>query len=441
MRRTSAPAPCESAGKATCLALALACLTAHAGDNSDVLKQLQEQNKKLQGQLDQQKKIIEQLQQSVRQLGDKEKETAENTPADALAKGLLSKPFSSSNIILSGEGGVGFFEQPPHGQFPKSEFRIDEAKLFFDVKLWEDVYLFTEVNITEREAYDNSIYVGELYLDFENLLPKWGERWLNVRAGRFYIPFGEEYTNRRAIDNPLVSHSLSDLWGVDEGVELFGKIADKWRYALAVQNGGNPMLHDYTSDKSVAGRVSYDLKPWLGFSLSGMRTGDVDPGEDRDQFSAMWFGNGFFKAISPAATLFHADLVEGDVKFTLPRGSVKGAGGFVHSSDNSPVHNPRDVYYYFVEGVGDVTSQFYLAARVSQIFADGGFPLVGGGDFGERMYGPLTDELWRFSIGAGYHWSKNLLLKAEYSFNGGHTVNGVSRSQENLIGAEIAFRF
>jgi hypothetical protein len=139
--------------------------------------------------------------------------------------------------------------------------------------------------------------------------------------------------------------------------------------------------------------------------------------------------------------LFRAEAYEADAKLKFARGYVKGAGGWVHAKDLQPSQDSRDIYYYYVEGLGDITSKLYGVGRVSQIFARDGFPLVGGGDFGERMYGPLTDELWRFSIGAGYRWTKNLLFKAEYSFNGGHTVTGERRSQENLIGGEIAFRF
>ena len=38
------------------------------------------------------------------------------------------------------------------------------------------------------------------------------------------LPFGEEYQVRNAIDNPLVTHSLSDVWGIDEGVQVYGTL-------------------------------------------------------------------------------------------------------------------------------------------------------------------------------------------------------------------------
>src|SRR5207249_4163581 len=122
----------------------------------------------------------------------------------------------------------------------------------------KDVYFFGELNLMTRETSDLELKLGELYLDFENVSKLWNrERMLNVRAGRMYIPFGEEYLVRYAIDNPLISHSLSDLWGVDEGLELYGNIG-KVSYVVAVQSGGPSGGRDYTADKSVAGRISFD---------------------------------------------------------------------------------------------------------------------------------------------------------------------------------------
>ncbi len=90
-----------------------------------------------------------------------------------------------------------------------------------------------------------------------------------------FIPFGEEYMNRYAMENPLISHSLSDFWGIDQGVELYGKFG-KFSYAAAVQNGGNGGVEDFDGDKSIAGRISFDPNQHWHFSVSGMRTGDLN---------------------------------------------------------------------------------------------------------------------------------------------------------------------
>src|SRR5581483_2937987 len=217
--------------------------------------------------------------------------------------------------------------------------------------------------------------------------------------------------------------------------------AGKFSYVAAVQNGGIPDTRDFTSDKSVAGRISFDPGRRVHLSVSGMRTGDNDA--KQDQLSALWFANGFFSLIgSRATTRFAVGLVEGDVQVRLPRGHVSAFGGYAHYHDNDPaVRNDRDIYFYSIEGVHDLVGKLYGAARFSQILCPGGYPLAGDGDFGEYYFGSPTTELWRLSLDLGYRWSQNLLLKAEYSFERGHTVQGDSRENEDLFALEAAFRF
>ena len=422
-------------------------LSADTNDVATQLRKLQEQNRALQEQLREQsetlKRLTGRLNEMERARAQPQADRTETATSDRSAQpGLLTRGLSSENVVLSGEGGLAFFHQDSQGQFPNAEFRVDEAKLFLDAKVWNDVYFFAEANLITREQDEEYLQLGELYVDFENVSGLWGQdRLLNVRAGRVDIPFGEEYLVRDAIDNPLVSHSLSDLWGVDEGIELYGRWK-KLRYVLAMQNGGHPLLRDGDADKAVAGRIGCDPARWLHLSASAMRTGKLDV--QKDQFSELWFGNGFIRQIGAAATTtkFHADLLEGDAQLFWPRGNLKTAGGCLWFDDNdSTTDNRREAQYYYVEAVQGVNDRFYGAARWSQIFAPKGFPLVGSGDFGQRLFGALTEELWRLTLGAGYRWSRDLVLKVEYSLNGGEELGGKPRDHEDLIAAEVAVRF
>jgi len=49
--------------------------------------------------------------------------------------------------------------------------------------------------------------------------------------------------------------------------------------------------------------------------------------------------------------------------------------------------------------------------------------------------------LWLLTVGGGYRWSRDLILKAEYNFQGGEEVGGGSRDHENMFAVELAFRF
>ena len=412
----------------------------------DQFLSLKQQNDLLQQQVRRQQELIESLMHKVSAIEDANakrdhntSETLQTKPADETPP--PGSPFHFGNVNLSGEGGAAFFHSQSLGQTPNAEFRIDEARVFLEAPIWKDVYLFSELDLAQREVTDLTLRAGELYLDFEDVSQLWGaDRLLNLRVGRFNIPFGEEYQYRYAIDNPLISHSVMDLWGVDEGLELYGRIG-RVQYVAAVQNGGLPTSQDFNADKAVVGRVSYDPTKWLHLSLSGMRTGDLDVAND--QLSAMWFGNGWFRSLGSAATTqFHVNLVEGDVQFRFPGILVRTAGGYVGYADNDPAGpNHRDVYYYYLEGVKDLTRKLYAAARLSEVFAPGGFPIVGNGNMSEYLFGPLTTDYWRLGLGMGYRFSSNLIVKGEYSLNEGHVANGQPRRQENLFALEAAFRF
>ncbi|PWU19149.1 MAG: hypothetical protein C5B50_07230 [Verrucomicrobia bacterium] len=429
------------------LANTLPALAATEADTQKQIEQLQQQNQALQDQLRRQQALIDSLASQVKAIQDSASaRTREAEPSQAATQDRTTSSMSGiasavSKVRISGEGGVAIFESGSQGMYPQNSFRIDEARLFVEAPIFNNVYFYSELNLATREEPDLQLSVGELYLDFENLSRLWGQdRVLNLRVGRMYTPFGEEYQRRYAIDNPLISHSLTDLWAVDEGLELYGG-AGKLTYAMAVQNGGISDTQDFDGDKSVAGRIGYDPNPWLHLSASGMRTGHLDV--HNDHLSAMWFGNAFFRSLGSAGTTkFEANLAEGDIEARLPHGVLRAFGGYIHYGDNDPAgQNRRDVYYYTVEGVHDIVGKLYAAARFNQIFADKGFPIVGSGDFEDYFVDELTKEIWRLNLGLGYRFSDNLVVKAEYSFGQGKTTAGASRDHEDFLGAEAAFKF
>jgi hypothetical protein len=414
-----------------------AATTAHlfAADPASVeerLKSLEAQNQLLRNELDNQKQLIDDLKSRLHQ----DAHTDLNPPARSPAGMKIGR------IHLSAEGGVAFFQTGSSGQYPNGDFRVDEAKLFLEAPLWESTYLFSELDLVIREANDEFFHLGELYVDFENVLRRWTDHnFLSVRVGRIDIPFGEEYLVRDVIDNPLISHSLSDIWGIDEGIELYGS-AFGFDYVLAVQNGGHPTLADFDSDKSVAGRLGYNFGNIARLSFSGIRTGDLST-ED-DGLSELWFGNGFFRALGPSATTptYSANVYELDAQTFWKTGHLKLAAGFFEYQDSDvTIDRSRDGHYYYAEILQHLVPKLYSAARFSHILADDGMPIVGHGDFGNFFFGPLTTDLWRLSIGLGYRWNENLLAKIEYTLEQGELLNGSDRDHHNFFGAEIGFQF
>jgi hypothetical protein len=425
----------------------LAAPRSSADDSSETKQEIQElkqENRSLQEQLKKQAALIETLSHKVNSL--EQSSTQRGREIDQLKDNAPAAPPSVASTLgkvsLSGEGAVAFFNSGREGGFPNSEFRVDEAKLFIEAPVMNDVYFYTELNLMTREAMDLSLQLGEAYLDFENISKLWNqERALSLRIGRIDIPFGEEYIYRDAIDNALITHSLSDVWGVDEGIEIYGSLG-KFSYVLAVQNGGPSGVRDFDGDKSVIGRLGYDPAKWLHLSASAMRTGNLK--YDGDYWSEVYFGNGWFMPIDPAhTTRYHANLVEGDVEVRLPHGHIRALGGFArYDDDDSTANNRRDIYYYSIEGVHDVTRKLYAAMRFSQILADKGYMIGGLGNMEDYVFGTtLTKEIWRLSFGLGYRWSPNLITKIEYAIERGEEAGGATRDHEDLFALQAAFKF
>lgn len=427
------------------LALSVAPRAQAADDGwKEQLELLRQQNAALQETVRKQENLIENLSRRVGEIESGKakpevgKENREMTDAKPDRGGI-----SFGRLNISGEGAVALFESQRNGIFPNAEFRADEAKLFVEAPIWEDVYFYSELNLAARNNDTLQPELGELYLDFEEVSKLWNARGLNLRVGRLDVPFGEEYLYRDAIDNPLISHSLADFWGVDEGLELYGALG-KVSYVIAVQNGGVSGTRDFNADKSVAVRLAYDPNKLLHLSLSAMRTGDLDATDD--YFSELWFGGGWFRSIgSTNTTEFHAHLIQADLALNFSRGHLRASGGFARYDDNdSLADNRRDFYFYALEGVCDVTKKLYAGARFSQIFVDQGYPISGQGDLGRYFFnpfGPRAEELWRCSVGLGYRFSPRLLVKTEYSFEGGKQVGGTRRKEVDMFSAEAAFGF
>ena len=397
---------------------------------TDEVRLLREENALLQQQVKQQGAQLNTLIQKVNNLESAHQiEGGNDRP---LPEGRLEK------LHIGGEGGVGYSATEPDGYAPNGKFQLDDARLFMEAPVYDDVYFYGELVLAYPGQYDNSLQLGELYAEFENISKLWNKNdQLNARLGQMYIPFGEEYLTRNAIDNPLISQSLLDFWGVTPGVELYGNLG-KFTYVLAAQNGADG-ANGAGGDKSVAGRIGFDPNEHWHFSVSGMRTGDLNA----DQLSAMWFANGFFRSIGSTKTSrFHAEAVEGDITARWKSGHVSAFGGWVGYHDNDqPTSNSRDIYYYSAEVLQNLPKKFYAVTRFSQAFCNNGMPMVGYGNFSDYFFNTQTTELWRLSLGLGYRFSDRLVLKMEYSLERGNEAGGDKRQNEDFFGTEAAFKF
>lgn len=344
---------------------------------------------------------------------------------------------SLGKLHLNAEGAVALFSGQSQTEFSKAVMRVDETKLFLEGPITKNTYFFSEVEVFNRDSGSASLRSGELYVDFESVSQLWGrESQLSLRLGRVDIPFGEEYGQRDAFDNPLISHTVADFWGVDEGAEIYGSLG-RLQYVVAVQNGGHPAAADGTSSKAMTARFSFDPLPRLHLALSGMRTGSIAFASDVR--AELWFGNTWItRQAGSTATAFQADLWQLDARQSWASGHLAVNGGALRYSENKTGPNQiRRNYFGAVEVVQKTSEKTHLGLRYSLVDSAKGFLLPGDGAIAVTT---PTENLWRLSFGAGYQLNPNLRFKAEYSFNGGRWLGGAARKDQNQLAFEAAFK-
>ncbi len=362
--------------------------------------------------------------------------------AEPVTASADTAPSLSSRWRLGGQAGVGFFHSGPEGEYPEGDFRIDDARLQLDVMIADHVYGFIEAEFTERESPDENMRVGSLFVDVEDIASDHlGRGALVLRVGRFPIPFGEEYKHRYPAENPLISHSLADFWGVDEGVAVFGK-AGRIDYIVAVQNGGYAQTFDGNSDKSVTGRVGYEPVAALRISLSAMRTGDLDV--EKDELGEIWFGDDFLRPQSGPEQdgVFSAEFYQADVRWSWKHGHIAGAGGYMNYREDTDISTEgRTAWYASLEVVQDLTRSVYAAARGSLIDPDSSFCIPGLSPIRDDATSFQVTKIWRTGLGLGWRIQQDLTFKAEYVWERGELIDGARLDEQDMAAAEIAFAF
>lgn len=350
--------------------------------------------------------------------------------------------FLGEHLRLGGEAAAGYFDTGRLGRFPENEFRIDEARLFLDAKVSDSVFLFSELNLAEREQETTDVAIGELYVEVEDVQKLWsGRAPLTLRAGRCDLPFGEEYLTRDAIDNPFISHTLADIWGVDEGVELFGR-AGPFDYTVAVQNGGYKKSGDGNGDKAVIARIGLEPCRPLRLSVSAMRTGDLDV--ERDEQAELWFGNAYLTPVGDPAstTTFHGELAQFDARYTWADGHAAGTfGGIRYDDDDRTADQACEAIYWSAEVAQRVHGPWYVGLRYSAIVADDTFSAPGQADFLPETYYGTVQDIWRISADIGCRVSERLLWKMEYSLERGQRAGDESIRDQDFVATEIAVGF
>lgn len=344
-----------------------------------------------------------------------------------------SLPEWVKRIRLSGNADVSYLAGEENSLAPDGRFAVDNARFFVDIDLGKKWSLYFEWDLLREAELKNE--AGSLYLRRDELF---GRRALNVKVGRFPIPFGEEYVrfHEERPTNPLISYSVGAPYHWDEGIEVFGSVG-KLTYNFALQDGDNELNENTDSRLQAALKLKWQARDGFYLSFSAVDSGPVG------EAALEWGGTHPhpFGADSDLPNYQHGTLVdddpgsaasftafEGDLVFEPGRsGRFWLSYGVVDIASSGSSAFDRQLAYYVAEARVDLGPTYYLAARYSALGtdnADEGYLLeaMNGGD----ELGYNSKRVSALSVGGGARLGSGIILKAEYSFYRFDLVRGAS---------------
>jgi hypothetical protein len=371
-------------------------------------------------------------------------------------------------IRIGGSGAVRYMDGEARSHLEtKGGFMVYQVGITVDADINDNLSFWYDTGVL-REGR-TAAFNEQIYGRYDRIL---GSDMLNVKVGRTFMPFGEEYLRWNNIDNPLNSYTVSFPWAVDEGMLLFGDFLSdsKLSYAAAVQNGNAGQNFDDNSKKTVSFKLSSTPTPWLYVSASYLNLGKQGDQVTRSTGTAEFWLSGFHIAPlgatsaasgpSPSAVV-NGQAGEGNVKLTFDSARIWLNYGYMFVNDGGGDRFDRIIRYYTGEVLGYIPKteqKGYLVGRYSAIGTfnpDLGYRFAGTEfavpAFRTSPYSGFNNDqrdLYRYSLGAGWRLDKNAVLKLEHSWEGTHLIERAKTAtnlnlldKRNFFIAELALRF
>ena len=380
-----------------------------------------------------------------------EEALAERSSAPSSAAGWFKR------FHLSGNADFNYIHGQHNSIGDEGRFAVENTRFFIDVDLggesrWGDRTLLRssgmhfEWDLVREASLKNK--AGSLYVVLNGLLDS---NLLNLKFGRFALPFGEEYLrfHEQRPQNPLISYSAPAPYNWDEGLMLFGNaVGGRLSYMLSVTDGDDGFNANSHAEPQVTAKLIMKPLPWLHASISGTRTGGLG-GDAAGESALEWggthgtpvgigtvptFQNGVAVPTDPTNRLDDLYAWEADLilhKQRTGRLWLAAGQGYIRSGSNS--FYDREFTYWIAEAVlelgaiSELLERFYLAARYSGIGtldSDRGY-LFEAMNHGDDL-GFNTQRVDVVSGGAGIRVYESLVLKVEYSHFDFDLVRGVT---------------
>lgn len=337
---------------------------------------------------------------------------------------------SLSKLKIKGRWGAGFYDTGRDGAYPSGSFEVPEAKIQFGFAP-DDIN-----NIIMRMSLNNAAFTNLDYFYVDSKLSKALNMPfdLNSRLGRMKLDFGEETWSNNIVESVVPSNSTGNVTGSDEGIQLSGKLKaleQPLGWAASVTNGSTATGSDTSSSKAFTGKLSYNIFDPLYASASYYNSGRMRSATSETSIAGL-------ATRSTGATTWDREMWEADLRYDFQKGKKAGPPLFSDSKavvrlaygeffDSATGGNSRDGDFGFLEGIYNITPKIYGAGRASFVDIDGSDTYT--------LNSATANEAERYSLGGGYRWTDNTILKLGYDINkeDGPDVQDVSNNQVTAI--------
>ena len=371
----------------------------------------------------------------------KEEVTKLKETSQAAQAGRVDLANTLSKLKIKGRAALGFFDSGKAGSYPAGSFEVPDAKLQFGFQPDDINTLVLRFNL--NNATSQSPLLDYFFLQSKDFIPALKESpfSLSTRLGRFKLGFGEETWTDNLVEGIVPSNSAARATVVDEGLEFAGKVKlDKiglkpLGWSVSVSDGNTGVGSDSTASKAFMGKLYHNPIEPLYVSGSYYNSGELDSSSSEMSLA------GVTSAIQ-SGMAWRRSVWELDARYDFGKGK-KPLEPIVFSDSKAIVrlsygefkddgNRTRSGNFGFVDGIYNLTKKFYAAGRYSFIDMNG--------DVTATLNSVTANRYDRFSLGGGYHWSDNVILKLGYDWNK-NSGPGVNDADDNLLSALVATQF
>ena len=348
---------------------------------------------------------------------------------------------SLAKLKIKGRAALGFFDSGKAGSYPAGSFEMPDAKIQFGFQPDDINTLVLRFNVNNATA--QSPLMDYFFLQSKDFIPalKDSPFSLSARLGRFKLGFGEETWTDNLVEGIVPSNSAARATVVDEGLEFAGKVKldkiglEPLGVVVSVSDGNSGVGSDSTASKAFMGKLYHNpIKP-LYVSGSYYNSGELDSSSSEMSLA------GVTSAIQ-SGMAWRRSVWELDARYDFGKGK-KPLEPIVFSDSKAIVrlsygefkddgNRTRSGNLGFVDGIYNLTKKFYAAGRYSFIDLNG--------DVTATLNSVTANRYDRFSLGGGYRWSDNVILKLGYDWNK-NSGPGVNDADDNLLSALVATQF